>query len=54
MAGTRAISLAKKVKEKWTEKHRDVARKIFLEGGWTKTDCSILFGRMSINAKLAR
>ena len=25
----------KKVKENWTEKHRNVARKIFLEGGWT-------------------
>ena len=27
--------LRKKVKENWTEKHRNVARKIFLEGGWT-------------------
>ena len=26
----------KKAKEEWTEKHRHVARKIFLEGGWTK------------------
>ena len=25
----------KKVKENWTEKHRNVARKLFLEGGWT-------------------
>ena len=25
-----------KVKENWTEKHRHVARKIFLEGGWTQ------------------
>ena len=24
------------MKENWTEKHRDVARKIFLEGGWTQ------------------
>ena len=25
-----------KVKENWTEKHRNVSRKIFLEGGWTQ------------------
>ena len=24
------------MKENWTEKHRNVARKIFLEGGWTQ------------------
>ena len=37
MAGTRASSPAsKKVKENWTEKHRNVARKIFLRGGWTQ------------------
>ena len=28
--------LQKKVKENWTEKHRNVARKMFLEGGWTQ------------------
>ena len=28
--------LRKKVKENWTEKHRNVARKIFLEKGWTQ------------------
>ena len=28
--------LRKKVKENWTEKHRNVAWKIFLEGGWTQ------------------
>ena len=28
--------LRKKVKENWTEKHRNVAREIFLEGGWTR------------------
>ena len=28
--------LRKKVKENWTEKHGNVARKIFLEGGWTQ------------------
>ena len=27
--------LRKKAKGDWTEKHRNVARKIFLEGGWT-------------------
>ena len=36
MAGTRAISFAEKVQENWTAKHRNVARKIFLEGGWTQ------------------
>ena len=35
MARTRASSLAK-VRDNWTEKHRNVARKIFLEGGWTQ------------------
>ena len=28
--------LRKNVKENWTAKHRNVARKIFLEGGWTQ------------------
>ena len=28
--------LREKVKDNWTEKHRNVARKIFLEGGWTQ------------------
>ena len=28
--------LRKKVRENWTEKHRSVARKIFLEGCWTQ------------------
>ena len=28
--------LRKKVREDWTEKHRDVATKIFLKGGWTQ------------------
>ena len=28
--------LRKKAKGAWTEKHRNVARKIFLEGGWTQ------------------
>ena len=28
--------LRKKVRENWTEKHRNVARKIFLEGGWAQ------------------
>ena len=30
------VLLRKKVKENWTEKHRNVARKIFLEGAWTQ------------------
>ena len=38
--------LRKKVRENWTEKHRNVARKIFLEGGWTqKKGFSILDGQ---------
>ena len=28
--------LRKKVREDWAEKHRNVARKIFLEGGWAQ------------------
>ena len=28
--------LRKKVRENWTKKHRNVARKVFLEGGWTQ------------------
>ena len=28
--------LRKKVRENWTEKHRNVASKVFLEGGWTQ------------------
>ena len=28
--------LRQKVKENWTEKHRNVAREVFLEGGWTQ------------------
>ena len=32
----RLALLRKKVKEHWTEKHRNVARKIFLEDGWTQ------------------
>ena len=47
--------LRKKVRENWTEKHRNVARKMFLEGGWTqKKDYSTLDGRMLVSAKLAR
>ena len=30
------VFLRKKVKGVWTEKHRNLARKIFLEGGWTQ------------------
>ena len=35
MARTSSSSLAKD-RENWTEKHRNVARKIFVEGGWTQ------------------
>ena len=28
--------LRQKVKEHWTEKHRNVSREIFLEGAWTQ------------------
>ena len=28
--------LRKRVRENWTDKNRNVARKIFLEGGWTQ------------------
>ena len=46
--------LRKKVRENWTEKHRNVARKIFLEGGWRKRDFSIFDCRISVSVKLAR
>ena len=46
--------LRKKVRKKWTEKHHDVARKIFLEGGGRKRDCSILIGPTPVNVKPAR
>ena len=36
MARTGLALLRKKVRAEWTEKHRSVARKIFLEGGWTE------------------
>ena len=45
----------KKERENWTEKHRIVARKIFLEGGWTQKEAySILAGRISVSVKLSR
>ena len=28
--------MRKKTKEEWTEKHRNVVRKLFLEGGWVQ------------------
>ena len=34
--GSARVLLRKKVRGEWTEKHRNVARKIFLEGGWTQ------------------
>ena len=48
MARTRLALLPKKVRENWTEKHRNVARKIF----WK--DFSILDGLMSVSVKLVR
>ena len=30
------VLLRKRVKGNWTDKHRNVARKIFLEGEWTQ------------------
>ena len=45
--------LRKKVREKWTEEHRNVARKIFLEVGRKKSH-STLDGRISVSVKLAR
>ena len=40
------------MKENWTEKHRNVTTKIFLEGGWTqKFD---IIGRTPVNVKLAK
>ena len=45
--------LRKEAKGDWTEKHCNVARKIFLEGAGRKRDCSILAGRMQVNVKLA-
>ena len=44
--------LRKKVRENWTKKHRNVARKILLEGG-RRRDCSILIGRTPVNVKPA-
>ena len=45
----------KKERENWTEKHRIVARKIFLEGGWTQKEAySILAGRISVSDKSSR
>ena len=48
------VLLRKKAKGGWTERHRNVARKIFLEGVGRKRGYSILAGRISVNVKLAR
>ena len=45
--------LRKKVRADWTEKHRSVARKIFLEGGLATKIFSTLAGRMEASVKLA-
>ena len=34
--------LRKKTKEDWTEKHRNVARTLFLEGGWEQNRHSLV------------
>ena len=44
--------LRKKTKGDWTEKHRNVARKLLLEGGWIQKDFSTLVGRMRVRVKL--
>ena len=41
-----------KTKEEWTDKHRHVARKLVLEGGWVHEGFSALVGQMKANAKL--
>ena len=41
----------KKVRENWTENHRNVARKIFWKVAGNKRDCSILIGRTPVNVK---
>ena len=46
--------LRKKVRENWTEKHHNVARKIFWKVDGRKRDCSILIGRTPVNVKPAR
>ena len=38
----------------WTEKHRDVARKIFLEGGWTQKRLFDIGGQTTVSVKLVR
>ena len=41
-----------KTKEEWTDKHRHVARKLVLEGGWVQEGFLTLVGQMKANAKL--
>ena len=38
--------LRNKVRGNWTEKHCNVARKLFLEGGWTRKRLFDIAGRM--------
>ena len=42
---------AKKTKEEWTEKTRNVARELFLEGGWVQKRLFDIGRRMKVNAK---
>ena len=46
--------LRKQVKGDWTEKQCNVARKIFLEGGWTQKRLFDIVGRMTVNVKPAK
>ena len=43
--------LQKKTKRDWTEKHRNAARKLLLEGGWCSKGFSTLVGRMEVSVK---
>ena len=44
--------LRKKTKENWTEKRRNVARKLVLEKDGRRRNSSTLVGRMKVNVKL--
>ena len=45
--------LRKKTKRDWTEKQRNVARKLVLEGGWVQQRLFDIGCRMKVNVKLA-
>ena len=50
----RAEPLCVDGKGDWTGKHRDVARKIFSEGGWTQKKLFDIGGRTTVSVKLVR